>query len=345
MKPSDNSVSDLIQSVDPAPDDPLTPSSEVLRERARQLTIAPALRQATRPRRRRRLARPVLIAAIGIAALAVAVPILIPTSAPPAKAATPPTLTFKPDPRNGAAILRAMAATLREQPTTPQTTRRNGAILTTEGFALVTSESGKGSAVSAWFSKKITTYIEIGRDGTGTTRITSLGSEPHFANEADRKAWTDSGAGEGPGNQTVTESTPTDTLAWYTRPPLGKEAFLSKVFSRQPDRSTDMLLNGIAENLATTVLEPGQRAALLDNLAARSDVRFVGTTIDRAGRMAYGFAHDSDRAGLPTRHILLISPEGDILSYEQVLTRDAGNLNVTIPATISYTLYLSAKYR
>ncbi len=91
------------------------------------------------------------------------------------------------------------------------------------------------------------------------------------------------------------------------------------------------------------MLEPGQRAILLDELAARDNVRYIGTTTDRASRKAYGFAYDGG-SGLPTRHIILISPEGSILSYEQILTRDAGALNVTIPATISYTLYLSAEY-
>src|SRR5690348_3741246 len=104
MKPSDDSnysVADLIQSVDPVPEDPPTPSGDVLRERARRLTIAAAPLQPTQQRHRRRLVRPMLIAAIGIAALVVVVPALIPSSAPPAKAATPPALTFTSDSRNG----------------------------------------------------------------------------------------------------------------------------------------------------------------------------------------------------------------------------------------------------
>ncbi|MFF1818404.1 hypothetical protein ACFVWG_13975 [Kribbella sp. NPDC058245] len=286
-----------------------------------------------------------LIAAVGIAALAVAIPALIPASTPQAKAATPPTLTFTTDARSSGEVLRSMAAELRKQPATPQATRRHGGIFTTEGYSLSTSETAKDAAISAWFSKKITTDIEIGSDGTGTTRTTTVGQSPHFANEADRKTWTDSAAGDDPGSQTTTSPTPAETAAWYTRPALGTDAFLNKLFTRQPDRSTDMLLNGIAENLGSAVLEPAQRAALMDELASRNDVRFMGATIDRAGRKAYGFAHDSDRAGLPTQHLLLISPEGDLLSYEQVLTRDAGKLNVAIPATISYTLYLSATYR
>ncbi|MEV6415946.1 hypothetical protein [Kribbella sp. NPDC051718] len=290
--------------------------------------------------------RPVLIAATGVAALALVIPALIPNSTPQARAATPPTLTFTPNAQNGKDLLRSMAAGLRQQPATAQATRQRGAVFINEGYALVTSAPGKGEATSAWFSKKITTDIEIKGAG-GTTRITSDESEPHFATEADRKAWIDSGAGgtTGAGHESTTEPTEPGIVAWYTQPPLTKQAFLNAVFTRQPDRSTGMLLNGIAENLGTAVLEPAQRAVLLDELAARDDVRYLGTTTDRAGRPAYGFAYDSDRAGLPTRHILLISHEGVLLSYEQILTSNAGSLNVAIPATISYALYLSAKYR
>jgi hypothetical protein len=346
MKLSDSSIFDLIRSVDPDPDGSPMPPSEVLHERARLLTISAAPDRPVQQPRRRWPVRPVLIAAAGVAALALVIPALIPNSTSQAKAATPPVLNFTPDARNGKDLLRSMAAVLRKQPATPQAKRQHGAVIINEGYALVTSAPSKGDATSAWFSKKITTDIEIKGAG-GTTRTTSDESDPHFATEADRKAWIDSGAGgtAGAGQQSSTEPTEPDTVAWYTQPPLAKQAFLNAVFARQPDRSTGMLLNGIAENLGTAVLEPQQRAVLLDELAARDDVRYVGTTMDRAGRPAYGFAYDSDRAGLPTRHILLISPEGVLLSYEQILTSNAGSLNVAIPATISYTLYLSAKYR
>jgi hypothetical protein len=345
MKLSDSSIADLIRSVDPTLDDSSVPQTEVLRERARRLTIGAASPQSSHQSRRRLPMRPVLIAAAAVAALALVVPALLPNSASPAKAATPPVLVFTADGRDGDALLHSLATALRQQPATPQATRRHGGTFTTDGFALVTSVPSKGDATSAWFSKKVTTDIQIDARGAGTTRTSSEESEPHFANEADRTAWLDSGAGGGTGRQVTTDRTSSATAAWYTQPPLGTKAFLNKVFDRQPDRSTDMFLNGIVENLGSSVLEPTQSADLLDELAARTDVRYAGTTLDRANRPAYGFVYDTDRGGLPTRHIVLIGRDGRLLSYEQVLTRDAGSLNVSIPATISYVLYLSAEYR
>jgi hypothetical protein len=344
MKLSDSKILDLIRSIDPDPGDSPTPTTEVLHERARRLT-GTALHQQAQHSRRRWPVRPVLIAAAGAAVLALVIPALIPNSAPQAKAATPPVLSFTPDARNGDALLRSMAAALRKQPATPQATRQRGAVISSEGYALVTSVSGDNST-SAWFSKKVSADIQIdGATGRGTTQWASQESEPNFANEADRKAWIDSSAGGGTGRQVRTEPTSPELTAWYTQPPLNRQELLNKLFNGQPDRSTFMLLTGIKEQLANTVLEPAQRADLLDELAARDDVLYIGTTLDRADRPAYGFAYDTDRSGLPTRDILLISPKGTLLSYEEILTRDAGNLNVSIPATISYALYLSAKYR
>ncbi|MFC0626205.1 hypothetical protein [Kribbella deserti] len=97
--------------------------------------------------------------------------------------------------------------------------------------------------------------------------------------------------------------------------------------------------------LTTGSQEPAQRAALLDEFATRDDIRYVGTTRDRANRPAYAFAYDTDRGGLPNRRVLLIGANGHLLSAEEILTRDAGKLNVTIPSTISFGLYLSTRYR
>jgi hypothetical protein len=345
MKLSDSKMIDLIRSVDPDPGDSSTPPTEVLHQRARRLTISAAPNHPARQTRRRWSVRPVLIAAAGVAGLALVIPALIPSNAPEALAATPPVLSFTPDARNGKDLLRSMAAGLRKQPGTPQATRQRGAVLSSEGYALVTSVSGNNST-SAWFSKKTSAVIQIdGATGRGTTQWTSEESEPHFATEADRRTWVDSGAGGGTGREVRTVPTSPELTAWYTQPPLRKEALLNKLFNGQPDRSTFMLLTGIKEQLGNAVLEPAQRADLLDELAARDDVHYVGSTVDRADRPAYGFAYETDRSGLPTRDILLISPDGNLLSYEEVLTRDAGGLNVSIPATLTYTLYLSSRYR
>jgi hypothetical protein len=222
MKLSDSKILDLIRSIDPDPGDSPTPTTEVLHERARRLT-GTALHQQAQHSRRRWPVRPVLIAAAGAAVLALVIPALIPNSAPQAKAATPPVLSFTPDSRNGDALLRSMAAALRKQPATPQATRQRGAVISSEGYALVTSVSGDNST-SAWFSKKVSADIQIdGATGRGTTQWASQESEPNFANEADRKAWIDSSAGGGTGRQVRTEPTSSELTAWYTQPPLNRQ--------------------------------------------------------------------------------------------------------------------------
>ncbi len=251
MKLPDSSIIDLIRSIDPAPGSP-TPSTDVLKQRAAQLTTGVTPKLPTQQARWRWPVRPLLIAAAGVAALALVIPALIPDSAPQAKAVTPPVLTFAADARNGQQLLRSMAAKLRKEPSTPQTTRSRGGVVSIDGYSLSTSVPGDGHATSAWFSKKITTDVQLdGVTNTGTTRVTSEESEPHFANEEDRKAWVDSGAGGGAGRRSTTEPTAPETAAWYTQPALNRQAFLNRLFNRQPDQSTGMFLNGFRENLET----------------------------------------------------------------------------------------------
>ncbi len=92
-------------------------------------------------------------------------------------------------------------------------------------------------------------------------------------------------------------------------------------------------------------LEPSVRAALLRVLAAAPDVASVGDLEDRAGRPGVGFAVDSAFSGLPTRYLLIFGSEnGRLLGYEEMLTSDAGKLNVRIPSVIQYQIFESARY-
>lgn len=65
---------------------------------------------------------------------------------------------------------------------------------------------------------------------------------------------------------------------------------------------------------------------------------------DRAGRRGQAFAYDVDRS-LPKRWILIVgSQDGRLLALEEVLTKEAGKLNIRPPAVIGYTLFLNQEW-
>lgn len=82
------------------------------------------------------------------------------------------------------------------------------------------------------------------------------------------------------------------------------------------------------------------RSELLRLLAAQPDVVSLGRRTDRAGRPVQVVAVDSNLTGLPTRQLLMFDPTtGALLANEEILTKDAGKLQVTVPSVISYRLY------
>jgi hypothetical protein len=275
------------------------------------------------------------------AVLAVAAPALLPESSTSAQAVTPPVLSFHVDGRHGPTVLREIAASLQRQPVTDQRVRATGALIEREGYALATAVGGDAVA-SGWITDTTTTEV------TPTTlRMSVQRGAPRFADAAAEQRWRDLDAGDttAPAPQVREEPVPGDIADWYAAPPLTGPALLDGLLHTQPDRSTLTLLTAITDTAASKVLEPVQRADLFTELAGRADLDYQGTTTDRASRPALAFSHDSDRSGLPTRYVLLISPTGDLLSYEQILTQDPGRLNVVIPATVSYTLYRGVQYR
>ncbi|WP_245603514.1 hypothetical protein [Salinispora cortesiana] len=104
-------------------------------------------------------------------------------------------------------------------------------------------------------------------------------------------------------------------------------------------------LESIAELAGVRLLNPAQRAAALRLLAELPGITVTGTVTDRAGRPGEAFSITSDFHGLPTQYTVIIDPgSGALLGYEEVLTKTAGRLNVTIPAVITNRSYLVAEY-
>jgi hypothetical protein len=107
--------------------------------------------------------------------------------------------------------------------------------------------------------------------------------------------------------------------------------------------------NGVAERfVAVTDLwkqeapRPPLQAAMLRVLADQPELVNRGTVTDRAGRKGVAVSVDSAYSGLPTRYTLILDPAtGMLLDYEEMLTTTAGELNISIPSVIAYTVWLN----
>jgi hypothetical protein len=103
------------------------------------------------------------------------------------------------------------------------------------------------------------------------------------------------------------------------------------------------LIRAVSDVLRTTPVAPEGLSALWGALALQPDLVTYGATTDRAGRPAVAIGIESDAGGLPSRELLLLDPDtGRALGSEEVLTSDPGQLNVRVPAVISYEVYLAA---
>lgn len=103
------------------------------------------------------------------------------------------------------------------------------------------------------------------------------------------------------------------------------------------------LLTEFTDRVSDERMRPELRAAFYRIFAEEEDMRSYGTVTDRMGRQGVAVGLDTDSSGLPTRHAIILDPQtGDVLGYEQILTTDAGNLNVRVPAVIGYELIVAA---
>lgn len=70
-----------------------------------------------------------------------------------------------------------------------------------------------------------------------------------------------------------------------------------------------------------------------------------GGVQDRSGRTWLAFSVESVFGGLPKKQTATFDPDtGKLLTYEEKLTEDAGELNVRIPSVTEYTTHLSSTY-
>lgn len=112
-----------------------------------------------------------------------------------------------------------------------------------------------------------------------------------------------------------------------------------------PGNSPDSFLAALGDLQAEANPGPKLRAALMTLLADQPGITADGTVVDRFGRRGVAFSLVSDGGGLPSKKTVIFDVKtGVVLGREEMLTEDAGKLNVPIPSVISYTSYLSRDY-
>lgn len=104
-------------------------------------------------------------------------------------------------------------------------------------------------------------------------------------------------------------------------------------------------LGMIKETWNGQVVRPALQAAMLAGLAQQHGLVVEGKTTDRAGRGGIAISATGHRPGAPaTRYVLILDPHtGMALDYEEIALA-AGGRPIQVPATVGYTVWLSAGY-
>ncbi|MCX4506673.1 hypothetical protein [Streptomyces anulatus] len=83
---------------------------------------------------------------------------------------------------------------------------------------------------------------------------------------------------------------------------------------------------------------PQQSAGILRALAYFDGVKYHGGVQDRSGRAGMAFSVASDFKRQPKKQTAIFDPyTGILLAYEEMLTEDAGELNVRVLSVTEYT--------
>jgi hypothetical protein len=288
--------------------------------------------------------RPALtVAVVAIVGIVVAVASLTTQRTPyRGPAVTPAALRVVPDadPRPAAQVLRQLAAVAGVSDV-PRRGAGDTEHLVITSWSLYTQIDGERVT-----SAVIPQHRESWRNGDDSGRIVERYEEPVFSSEDQRQAWQAAGS---PGNSVPhRESTyqPGSFPAMYRGlPPTDPTLFAEWLGQDHPaENGPHERIVAITDLLRERIPSPAVRSLILRELAQLPGITFDGHATDRVGRQGLSFSVLSTR-GLETRYSLIVSPtDGTLLGYEKTLTRDAGKLDVTVPAVIGYESYLAADY-
>ncbi|MEU8889430.1 CU044_5270 family protein [Streptomyces sp. NPDC048442] len=272
-------------------------------------------------------------------AVAVSAYTLFGPHAQPAQAVTPPALTYRADGETAKEVLGRLAAAARKD--TSSVPAGSNLYFKRESWALWTQVDGLQAR-----SAVVPEERESWKKPDGSQKWKARTKRPQFQNAQDEEVWADSGSlGDDP-ELTEGESGPAAKSGPHGRPApedvRGMGGWLLAHYEKYA--GSGELFDSVAEHHLSELWNGRQRAALLDLLTTRRDVKYRGSVIDRAGRTGQAFYVDSDYGGLPARHTLIFDAyTGKLLAYEEELTETAGALNVKIPSVIMYLCYLDAR--
>ena len=181
---------------------------------------------------------------------------------------------------------------------------------------------------------------ELWRAQDDSGRMVRRYGEPQFPDDAARRSWD-----APPGLDEIrTERYGTGEFPamWRDRPPAATDAATAWLrIGHPPENGPAETIVAVTDLARERVLTPGERAAVLHVVAALPGLKYHGSVEDRAGRTGVAFSVDSAYSGLMTRYTLIVDERtGALLGHEQMLTRTAGKLGVSIPSVISYETYL-----
>ncbi|MER5650224.1 CU044_5270 family protein [Streptosporangium sp. NPDC002524] len=260
---------------------------------------------------------------------------------------TPPMLNYRlsgasmPATSSARAVLIALAAVADRQPTSPRPANAAFSHITTNEWDLNVSVAD-GESTSAIVPKVVEQWSPTTAGGS-YRRLERRGDPELFRVGGRRSA------------AAVTNTAPlsdmrmpvtSDLGPWNLQPAsprrLRDQLLQASDGTTQPQ--TYRLIQAIRTLYSHHVVPAALAAGLWRVLAEQPDLRFLGEVTDRAGRSGHAIAFDADLS-LPKRWVLIISRDtGDLLTVEETLTTEAGNLNVDVPAVIGYEMFLAQEW-
>ncbi|WP_433796941.1 CU044_5270 family protein [Actinoplanes sp. CA-252034] len=331
MSPSPTrEVRRLLGPADPTDGRPLTAPHDRRADLDRILATSPP--RPARPVARRLVAAAASLALLGVAGLQFA------PQPRPAFAATPALLQFSGGDGAASELLVTIADRAAGAPAAARTGDHEHLVV--ESWGLWTSVDGERVA-----SAVIPSRAESWRGPDDSGRRDTRFEDAQFTSPASEWLWRAQNL-FGDGLDATSEDYPAGRFPamWAGQPPAGDLDDWLHIAHPRENGPVETIV-AVTDLVRERLLTPATRAAALRVVARLPGLTHDGTVTDRAGRTGAAFSVTSAESGLPTRHTLIVDPgTGVLLGYEQMLTTDAGRLDVRVPAVIGYETYLTADW-
>jgi hypothetical protein len=259
----------------------------------------------------------------------------------PAYAATPVPLAYASGGGDAAALLTGIATRAAGAPDPARTGTGTDEHLITQSWNLFTQIDGEQVRTAV-----VPVRTESWRSPNDSGRVDTRYGEPEFPTGSSRLSWRLKGSPGGEASpQTEHFAAGQFPTMWRGASPATSDLTGFLAIGHPAKNGPAETLVAVTDLADERLLTPALRAAALRAVAKLPGLTYDGTVTDRVGRSGEAFSVVSDHTGLPTKHTLIVDPAtGVLLGYESMLTTTAGNLDVRVPAVISYDTYVTAEY-